>query len=44
MFTSVSVGSYTGFAPSYSLPAVFLLCERGGLGDPGADSGGEGEV
>ena len=39
MFTSVSVGSYTGFAPSYSL----LLCERGILGDPGADSGGEGK-
>ena len=39
MFTSISVGSYTGFAPSYSL----LLCERGVLGDPGADSGGEGK-
>ena len=41
MFTSVSVGSYTDFAPSYSLLAVFLLCERGVLGDPGADNGGE---
>ena len=40
MFISVSVGSYTGLAPSYSL----LLCERGVLGDPGADSGGRGEV
>ena len=39
MFTSVSVGSYTGFAPSYSL----LLCEQGILGDPWADSGGEGK-
>ena len=43
MFTTVSVGSYTGFAPSCSLPAVFLLCERGVCGDPGADSGGEGK-
>ena len=41
MFTSVSVGSYTDFALSYSLLAVFLLCERGVLGDPGADNGGE---
>ena len=43
MFTTVSVGSYTGFAPSCSLPAVFLLCERGVCGDLGADSGGEGK-